>query len=68
MNEIVKLAPGKSDYEKAQEYKKRAAEAAEAFMNVLTEASIEGFKFQVHFGEDAFGKVTIQSLQLVKVF
>lgn len=68
MNDVVKLAPGKSDYEKANEYKKRAAHAAEEFMNVLTEASEEGFKFQVTFGENAFGKVIIQHLQLVKVF
>lgn len=68
MNDLIKIAPGKSDYDKAQEYKQRAAEAAKPFMDILTEASKEGFKFQISFGENAFGQVVIQQLQLVKVF
>lgn len=68
MNDIVKLAPGKSDYEKAIEYKNRAADAAKAFMSVLTEANKEGFKFNVQFGENAFGEVVITNMQLMKMF
>lgn len=68
MNEPIQLIPNKSDWDKAQEYKQRAAEAAQPFIDVLTEASKEGFKFQISFGENAFGQVIIQQLQLVKVF
>lgn len=68
MSDVAKLVPTKSDQEKANEYKQRAIEASQEFMKVMTEASKEGFKFQIGFGEDAFGKVVITQFGLFKAF
>jgi hypothetical protein len=68
MNDLVKIAPGKSDYDTAREFKDRAAEAAKPFMKVLTEANDAGFKFNVQFGENAFGEIIITNMQLMKMF
>lgn len=64
----LKLVTTKSDKEKAEEYKRRAVEAAQPFMAVLTEAAKEDFKFNIQFGEDFTGKVVIAGLMLVKQF
>lgn len=68
MSEIAKLVPTKSDKEKADEFKAQAVEAAKSFMEVLTRANREGFKFQISFGENPFGEVVITQLMLVKQF
>ncbi len=71
MNEpptIAKLVPNKPDADLAIELKADLAEAASEWLNACTRANKCGFQVQASFGPDPFGKYTIQTLNLVKVF
>lgn len=68
MNEPVKLVTTKPDAEVAEELKKELHEAAKPWMEACTKAMSLGFQVQAQFGPNAFKQVSIQQLQLVKVF
>jgi hypothetical protein len=68
MNEPVKLVPGKSDQEIANELKAEIVESSKAYMAVMTKAYKLGFNIQVAMGPNAFNEVVIQQLVISKAF
>lgn len=67
-DKIAQLVPTKSDKERALEHKANIVASSQAFLDALTKADADGFKAQVNFGPDAFGKIVITHLLIMKQF
>jgi hypothetical protein len=63
----VTLVPTKSDVERAREIRDELVSALTPVTEILTRARREGFQLQFQFGPNAFGQVTLNSLEIVKL-
>lgn len=68
INNPLKLVPGKTDAETANDLRKRLVEAYQPLLKLADEANDVGMAFQCAIGPDAFGKFQIQQCQIMKVF
>ena len=67
MSNIAILEPVKTDKEQAEEYKQRIIEAYKPVIEVLNEASKNGFSIGVNCGPTPVG-IQILNLQVSKVY
>lgn len=66
---VLTLAPGKSDHDRAQDLKEALAEASKPLLAVLNEATKDGFLINVQFGSvPPLGQIGIQQLIVSKHF
>lgn len=68
MNEPIQLVPTKPDAELAEELKAELLEALQPACEIATKALALGFQVQMNMSANAFKKVQVAQLQLLKVF
>lgn len=68
MNEPIQLVPTKSDHELAQEFKDLVLKESQPILNALEQIKKAGFDCNISFGMNAFGKMQVTNLILVKTF
>lgn len=68
MNDPIQLVTTKPDAEVAEELKKELLEALQPVTVIATKALSLGFQVQMNMGANAFKKVEVMQLQLLKVF
>lgn len=64
----LKIVPGKTDAEKAVEFKGRIVEALKPVMAIIDEAQREELNINYQIATDALGKATIVQLNITKTF
>jgi len=67
-NSLIKLVPGKTDVETANDLRNRLIEAYEPLLKLADEAQDAGLVFQCTIAPNAFGKFIIQQCSIMKVF
>jgi hypothetical protein len=68
MNEPIKIVPGKSDKELAEEFKLKIVEAYKPLLSVLDDLTQAGFQANIQCSLNAFGKMHISVLSIHKQF
>ena len=68
MADPIQLVPNKPDAELAAEFKKEIVEAAEPLLAVLEKINKAGFQANLGFAMNPIGKMTLNQLQILKVF
>lgn len=64
----VKLVPGKSDKELAEELKQEFISSSKPLSDVMTKATKLGFQINFQMAPNTFGEVVIQTLTIAKLF
>lgn len=65
---IATLVPTKSDADYAQEIKERFVTVTVELVELLNEVKKNGFDLQFQFGPNPMGKVSLNALQVIKVY
>ncbi len=64
----MNIVPGKSDAEKAEDFRERSLAALEPLLVILNEAAVEGFAVNFTIGPDGFKRTVLQALTISKVY